>query len=281
MKFFENLQNLKLNGSLYQTDETILKEGDSTSEGICIVLKGKVKSVGTTQLKRSMQKEYGPGMLFGLASLVTDLRLETFKAVEDNTYIAFIKEEDFNKSLLKDEKFFSEFLQSNLNRLQKIPSSELTNPDHAIDLIEIFGEDGEKKFQTIRDNNLKIQSYIYKLRNKIVLPNENIFSEDKMDDSDIYLLVEGSVQQYLPNPNNPLNDIPVIDLKPGSLFGFLRKANSKGHFLSAKAGQEGAKLIHLDGELLVKVAKLDSDLAWAIFQNVILTIAVIEISMLK
>lgn len=281
MKFLESLPKHNLVGKHFQKDETILKEGDPTSEGICLVLKGKVKSDPSINNTKSIQRFYTQGMIFGLAALISNTRMESFQADEDNTYVIYIKEEDFYKSLLSDEKFLVGILQSSLDQLQKIPSSDLNQPKEAIDLKLIFGEDGEKKFQAIRDKNLKIMSYIYKLRNRFATPNENIFHEEKLEDSDIYMLVEGSVSQYLLDPSNPLNEIPVIDLQPGSLFGFLRKTDNKGHFLSARAGSEGAKLIHLDSDLLLKVAKLDAELAWAIFQNVVLTVAIVERTMIK
>ncbi len=281
MKFLESLQGHNLAGKLFQKDEFILRAGDSTSEGICLILKGKVKSDPQVNNTKSIQRIYTQGMIFGLAALISNKRLESFQAEEDNTYILYIKEDDFYKSLVNDEKFFVGILQASLDRLQRIPSSDLNQPKEAIDLNLMFGEDGVKKFQDIRDKNLKILSFIYKLRNRFATPNENIFHEDKLEDSDIYMLVEGSVNQYLLDPLNPLQEIPVIELQPGALFGFLRKSDNKGHFLNARAGIDGAKLIHLDSELLLKVAKLDAELAWSIFQNVVLTVAIIESTMIK
>ncbi|TGL58536.1 hypothetical protein EHQ58_10365 [Leptospira ognonensis] len=281
MNFIEALRSHPLTGKHFKKGEMILKAGDPSADGICLILDGKVVSEEATSTAKSIQKEYNKGMFFGLAALISKIRLESFVSDHDDTYIVFITESDFYKCLLADEKFLVDMLQTSLVRIQSIPSSDLTSPEEQIDLSLLFGEEGEERFKQIRNHNLEILSLIYRLRNRTALANENIFIEENLEDSDIYLLLEGSVNQYLKDPDNPNFEKQVISLQPGSLFGFLRKVGNKGHFLNARAGFEGARLIHLDSELLIKVAKLNAKLAWSIFQNVILTVAVIEQTMVR
>ena len=281
MNFFESLQGNRFSGKLFQRDEFIFQEGEPTSEGICLLLKGQIRSESSARGTKSIQRNFAPGMLFGLSALVSETRIKSFLADEDNTYVIYIKEEDFRKSIVNDEKFFTNILQSSIERLQRIPSSNLKKPEDQIDLNSLLGEGMAGKFQSIRDQNLKILSYVYKLKSRHARANEIIFQEDKSEDSDIYMLLEGSVHLFLKSSaDNPM-EIPVIDLQPGALFGFLRKSEKGGHFLNAKAGADGAKLIHLDSDILLKVSKLDPDLAWSIFQNVVITIAIIEMTMIK
>ncbi len=281
MNFFDSLQGNQFSGKLFQRDEYIFREGEPTSEGICLLLKGQIRSESIDRGTKSIQRNFTPGMLFGLSALVSETRIKSFLADDDNTYVIYIKEDDFHKSVVNDEKFFINILQSSIERLQRIPSSNLKKPEDQINLNTLLGEGAAKKFQAIRDQNLKILSYVYKLKSRTALPNEIIFQEDKSEDSDIYMLLEGSVHQFLKTSSENPAEIPVIDLQPGALFGFLRKSDREGHFLNAKAGADGAKLIHLDSDLLLKVSKLDTDLAWSIFQNVVITIAIIEMTMIK
>ncbi len=281
MKFLESLPKHNLIGKVFQKDEDILKEGDSTSDGICIVLKGSAKSDPSFKNPKSIQRVYTQGMIFGMSGLISKTSLETFQANENDTYIVFIKEEDFHKSLISDEKFLTGILQSSIDRLQRIPNSDLVQPEEPISLTDMFGEEGEKKFQSIRDKNLDLLTYLYNIRSRTVPPNDTIFKSNKLEDSDIYLLVQGSVHQYLGDPEDPKTHVPVIDLQPGALFGFLRKTENQGHYLNAKSGAAGANLVHLESDLLLKVSKLDSKLAWSILQNVILTVAVVERTMIK
>ncbi|MBN8221985.1 MAG: hypothetical protein J0L53_13760 [Spirochaetes bacterium] len=73
----------------------------------------------------------------------------------------------------------------------------------------------------------------------------------------------------------------MITLEPGALFGFLKAADDDGHVLTAKAGKTTAKLIALDDDMLTKLSHLDQRLAYSIFQNMVLTIAIVENQMIK
>ncbi|GBF48505.1 hypothetical protein LPTSP4_00040 [Leptospira ryugenii] len=281
MSFFEDLHSMNLVGKQYQAGEAILTSGESTDIGVGLVLKGRVRNVPNFDGVKSAQEFYEKGMFFGLAGLISKSRLMTFQADIDGTYVLFLTEDVFQKSLLSDEKFLAQVLQSSLQKLEAIPSSDLVYPDRPVDFNELFGEGSENQFKAIRERNLAISNYIYKLRNRTAYANESIFQDDNLDDSDIYMLIEGTVLQYVRDSENPNQEHQVIALQPGALFGFLRKAGNKGHYLSARAGSEGAKLIHLDSDLLMKVTKLDVKLAWSIFLNFVLTVAVIEKTMLK
>lgn len=112
----------------------ILKAGDPSVDGICLILDGKVVSEESTSITNSMQREYNKGMFFGLAALISKICLESFLSDHEDTYIVFITESEFYKCLLADEKFLVGILQSSLSRLQSIPSNDLTFPAEPIDL---------------------------------------------------------------------------------------------------------------------------------------------------
>ena len=130
------------------------------------------------------------------------------------------------------------------------------------------------KFAKIRKQNLVTLEYLNKMRNKYVSPGKKLFDRENDVDTDVYLLVEGTIEQYWKD------EALVIALEPGAMFGFLKSADNQGHVLTARAGSTTAKLIALDDDILTKISHLDERLAYSIFQNMVLTIAIVESEMI-
>jgi len=109
---------------------------------------------------------------------------------------------------------------------------------------------------------------------KVEKPSE---AEDA-NDSLVYLIIEGEIEQYWSEAGT---ESLVVAIGPGSLCGFLRGRDGKGHLLTAKAGAKGAKLIGLDDDILARICHVDGHLAYSVFQNIVLTIAVIQQFMMR
>lgn len=189
--------------------------------------------------------------------------------------VLFLNEADFLRYLREDASFLSQIFKLTLTRLRSVPEHLIKKPDAEIKLDEMFGAGAAEKFQEIRRQNLVAPEYLNKMRNKYVSPGKKLFDNEKDIDTDVYLLVEGTIEQYWKD------DSLVITLEPGALFGFLKAADDDGHVLTAKAGKTTAKLIALDDDMLTKLSHLDQRLAYSIFQNMVLTIAIVENQMIK
>jgi len=263
----------------YAKGETIFAAGDASDTGICIVLAGSAATRVADQIKDQLfSREYRPGAVFGLLAVIGATRVENAAALEEDTKILFINEEDFRRYIKQDEKFLASLFSVVLSRLESVPAAQLKAPDQKIDVLELLGEKAAASLEEIRRHNLRILDYLNKMRNKFVSPGEMLFNDEETHDSDIYLLLEGEIHQFM---RGDQGEQIVNTISPGQMFGFLRGPNQKGHALNARAGSKTAKLVRLDRDLLIKLAHIDLGIAHAVFQNMVLSVALIEKVMLK
>lgn len=279
MPLAEIVRTGNVTANKYAKGETIFAAGDPSDAGICIVLAGSVASRVGDQIKDQLfSREYRPGSVFGLLAVIGATRVETTSALEDDTKILFINEEDFRRYVKQDEKFLANLFALVLARLEAVPASQLKAPDQEIDVQELLGEKAAASLAEIRRQNLRILDYLNKMRNKFVSSGDVLFNDEETHDSDIYLLLEGEIHQFKRDDNG---ELPVNTINAGQIFGFLRGPNQKGHALIARAGNKTAKLVRLDRDLLVKLAHIDIGIAQAVFQNMVLSVALIEKALLK
>ncbi len=259
----------------YKPRETIFEHGAPSDDGVCLVLKGNVEAfhAGAGEKSRPVAT-YQPGAFFGLSSIIGIPRFEGARAGNSETAILTLTEADFLRHLREDNKFLGRLFTLTLNRLRSVPAHRIKKPDSAIDLDAMFGPSASEKFISIRRQNLVTLEYLNKMRNRYVSPGKTLFDNEKDIDTDVYLLVEGQIEQYW------RDDSLVISLEPGSLFGFLKSSDNQGHVLIAKAGKSTAKLVALDEDILTKLSHLDQHLAYSLFQNMVLTIAIVESHMI-
>jgi CRP-like cAMP-binding protein len=116
------------------------------------------------------------------------------------------------------------------------------------------------------------------MRNKLIQKGGVLFHGDDFRDDYIYLLLSGEIIQSS-GPEGA--ERPVIRLQPGSLFGFLAHAGGKGHVLTARAADGPCRLLTLDSGVLQQVARIDTEVAYSIFLNAVLTLAIIEKTFVK
>lgn len=260
----------------YAARDEIFKFGSDSAEGVCLVLQGTVEAFQPDADHTTRPViQYGPGSFFGLSATLGIPRFETARAGNAEVKVLFLNEADFLRYLREDGSFLSKLFKLTLSRLRSIPGHLIKKPDVEIKLDTLFGPGALEKFQAIRRQNLSAPEYLNKMRNKYVSPGKKLFDNDKDIDTDVYLLIEGSIEQYWKDGSL------VITLEPGAMFGFLKAADDDGHVLNAKAGKSTAKLIALDDDILTKLSHLDQRLAYSIFQNMVLTIAVVEGQMIK
>lgn len=279
MSLAEIVKTGNVTAKKYAKGETIFASGDPSDQGICIVLAGTAATRVRDQIKDQLfSREYRPGNVFGLLAVIGATRVETASALEDDTKILFINEEDFRRHVKQDEKFLANLFLLVLARLEAVPPSHLKAPDERIEVSELLGEKAAKALEEIKRRNLRILDYLNKMRNKFVSPGQTLFDDEESRDSDIYLLLEGEIDQF---KRVDQMEVPVNTIHPGQIFGVLRGANQQGHALIARAGRKTAKLVRLDRDLLIKISHVDVDIAHAVFQNMVLMVALIEKVMLK
>lgn len=260
----------------YAPREEIFPHGSSSADGVYLVLQGAVEAYqGNADQTTRPVAVYNPGAFFGLSAILGIPRFEAARAGNAEVKVLFLNEADFLRYLREDGSFLSQIFKLTLARLRSIPEHLIKKPDAEINLEALFGPGAAAKFQEIRRQNLVAPEYLNKMRNKYVSPGKKLFDNEKDIDTDVYLLVEGTIEQYW--KDNSL----VITLEPGALFGFLKAADDEGHVLTARAGKTTAKLIALDDDMLTKLSHLDQRLAYSIFQNMVLTIAIVENQMIK
>jgi|JI10StandDraft_1071094.scaffolds.fasta_scaffold120366_1 CRP-like cAMP-binding protein len=260
----------------YAAREEIFTFGADSSEGVCLVLQGVVEAfqANADQTTRPIN-QYGPGAFFGLSATLGIPRFETARAGNAEVKVLFLNEADFLRYLRENPAFLSEMFKLTLQRLRSIPEHLIQKPDTEMRIEEIFGPGAGERFAAIRRQNLVVLEYLNKMRNKYVSPGKKLFDNDNVTDTDVYLLVEGNIEQYWKDGSL------VITLEPGAMFGFLKAADDDGHVLTAVAGKSTAKLIALDDDILTKLSHLDQRLAYSIFQNMVLTIALVESQMIR
>ena len=259
----------------YKPRETIFEQGTPSDDGVCLVLQGNVEAfhAGAGEKSRPVAT-YQPGAFFGLSSILGIPRFETARAGNAETAVLTLTEADFLRHLREDNKFLGQLFTLTLNRLRSVPAHRIKKPDATINLDEMFGPTASEKFIAIRRQNLVTLEYLNKMRNRYVSPGKTLFDNEKDVDTDVYLLVEGQIEQYWRDGSL------VISLEPGALFGFLKTSDNQGHVLTAKAGKTTAKLIALDEDILTKLSHLNQHLAYSLFQNMVLTIAIVENQMI-
>jgi len=260
----------------YAPREEIFSHGSPSQEGVCLLLQGTVEAYqGNADDTTRPVASYTPGAFFGLSAILGIPRFETARAGDAEAKVLFLNEVDFLRYIREDGTFLSQLFKLILTRLRSIPEHLIKKPDTEIKLDELFGAGSTEKFIAIRRQNLVAPEYLNKMRNRYVSPGKKLFDNEKDIDTDVYLLVEGTIEQYWKD------DSLVITLEPGSLFGFLKSADNNGHVLTAKAGKTTAKVIALDDDMLTKLSHLDPRLAYSIFQNMVLTIAVVQNQMIR
>lgn len=259
----------------YAPREEIFAHGTPSDDGVCLVLQGTVEVFhpGASGTTRAIAV-HSPGSYFGLSALLGIPRFETAKSANAECKVLFLREEDFLRYLREDKSFLSQIFRNTLQRLRTIPEHLIRKPDRVLQIDEMFGPGAAEKFAKIRQQNLVTLEYLNKMRNKYVSPGKKHFDRENHVDTDVYLLVEGTIEQYWKD------EALVIALEPGAMFGFLKSADNQGHVLTARAGSTTAKLIALDDDILTKISHLDERLAYSIFQNMVLTIAIVESEMI-
>ncbi len=263
----------------YARGETIFSAGDPSEEGICIVLAGSVGTKIGEEIKDQLfSRVYQSGGVFGLLAMIGANRVETAYALIDDTKVLFVNDNDFKRYLKQDEKFLVNLFALVLSRLESIPATELRGPEEKIEIANLLGEKSALVLDQIRENNLRITDYLNKMYNKFVSPGGLLFDDQESDDSNFYLLLDGEIEQMIHDKEGNL--IPVNSILPGQIFGFLRSSNRKGHALVARATNMTAKLVVLERDLLLKIARLDSSVALSIFKSMIFIVAQVEKSML-
>ncbi len=268
----------KASGSVarrYAPRELIFEHGSASDTGVCLVLQGSVEAfhLSAGETTRPVAT-YQPGAFFGLSAIIGIPRFETARSGNADSVVLYLNESDFLRHLREDNKFLSRLFELTLNRLRRIPAHLIKKPDAEIRIDEIFGPTAGERFQAIRKQNLVAPEYLNKMRNKYVSPGMKLFDNEKDADTNVYLLVEGQIEQYWHDESL------VITLEPGALFGFLTASDNQGHVLVAKAGKSTAKLIAMDDDILTKLSHLDQSLAYSLFQNMVLTIAIVENQMI-
>jgi CRP-like cAMP-binding protein len=261
----------------YPLDAIILRPLQENTKGVGVILTGSVEIWGGSELNPIFKYRLVPGEFFGLTSLLDSPNSINAKAIKEDTRVLYLDRQTFYEYAKEDPGFLSGLLRGIIDQIQKTPPELIRPPEKMIQLDEILGSHSESEIEKIRIKNLNIVNYLNNKRNRMVLPGEYVFKEDELDDSDIYLLMQGTITQYIFKNEE---EIPVIQITPGSLFGFLKNKNNQGHVLRAKADSSTAKLVGLDTDLLVKISKMDPDLAYSILQSAIITSTIIELTMI-
>lgn len=263
----------------YQPREEIFAAGSSSERGTALVLEGSVEAFHTRadELSRPVAI-YQPGNFFGLSAALSLPRMERAVAGTAGAKVLFINEADFLRYVRENQNFLAKLYTLMLGRLRELSTANVEKPSEAIDVDALFGAGSKNRLEAIRRTNLKIPDYLNKMRNRFLSPGQKLFEAEDSNDSLVYLILEGEIEQYW---HEAAADSLVISIGPGSLFGFLRGRDGKGHLLTAKAGTKGAKLIGLDDDILARICHVDGHLAYSVFQNIVLTIAVIQQFMMR
>jgi CRP-like cAMP-binding protein len=277
MMLSEFLKGKEVLAEKYPKDKILLEPLQENSKGVGVILTGSVEIWGGSNLNPIFRYRLVPGEFFGLTSLLNTPNSINAKAIEDETRVLYLDRKTFYEYTQEDPGFLSGILKGIIEQIQNTPPELIRAPDKMIQLDEILGAHSEEEIDKIRQKNLGIVNYLNNKRNRLVLPGEYVFREDEIDDSDIFLIMQGSITQYLFKNNE---EIPIIQIFPGSLFGFLKNKNNQSHILRAKAGSSTAKLVGLDTDLLLKISKLDPDLAYSVLQSAIITSTIIELTMI-
>lgn len=272
------LTSQDINAKKFNAGEFIYRTDEPGGDSVALILNGIVEIFIGEDNGFTVNAKVHQGNFFGFTGLLAEKRSENARAMVNDTKILFISRTSFLNYLKADSHFLATMVQLGIESLQNIPESLIVPPDDSIDIEKVLGKDSAAGFNTIRNKNLRIIEYLNNMRNKLISPGEDLFTSSDLDNSYIYLLVEGTIEQYM-----VINDrqVPVITVQPGSLFGFLRHLGKKGHLLSAKAGPTITRLIMLDEEMLVRISKLDTELAFSVFMNLVLTIAIVQGTMVK
>ncbi|TGL14187.1 cyclic nucleotide-binding domain-containing protein [Leptospira levettii] len=276
MMFLDILPKDSLLIKSYHSGEFVYQKGESSSEGICFVLNGKVETDHIDQENHIVKLVINQFKFFGLSAFVSNIRMDTVKAMEDGTKVLFISESDFSFCMNADSQFIIRAIQYMMNYIQTINID--TNHDlmRSYKLNTILDQVDQNRLAKMKEQNLRIHSQIYHSRFRLVNPGQFVYSEENLVDSDLYLILEGEVVHYVNDPKDPKKEIPILRLEPGYIFGFIKKDANKGHVLNVRAGSNGALTIHLDSDLLRQVAKNDEMVAYSIFQTLCLLMAMIE-----
>lgn len=260
----------------YQSGEIIYQKGESSSDGICFVLNGKVETDHLDKDQHIIKLEFNQFKFFGLSAFVSNIRMDTVKAIEDGTKVLFISESDFSFCMNADSQFIIRAIQYMINYIQTLNIDTKHDLLRSFNLNDILDQIDQNRLGKIKEQNLRIHSQIYHSRFRLVNPGQLVYSEENLVDSDLYLILEGEVLHFVNDPKDPIKEIPILRLEPGYIFGFIKKDADKGHVLNVRAGSNGALTIHLDSNLLRQVAKNDEMVAYSIFQTLCLLMAMIE-----
>lgn len=279
MTILEILKGTTVDAVSYQPREEIFASGSPSERGTALVLEGSVDAFHTrsSELSRPVAT-YQPGNFFGLAAALSLPRMERAVAGASGAKVLYLNEADFLRYVRENQNFLSKLYSLMLGRLRDLSTANVEKPSQAIDVDALFGAGSKNRLEAIRRTNLKIPEYLNKMRNRFLSPGQKLFDAEDPKDSLVYLIIEGEIEQYWTAAGS---ESLVISIGPGSLFGFLRGHEGDGHLLMAKAGAKGAKLIGLDDDILNKICHVDAKLAYSVFQNVVLTIAVIQEFMMR
>ncbi|MCB1143448.1 MAG: cyclic nucleotide-binding domain-containing protein [Leptospiraceae bacterium] len=275
------LREKDIQGYHYNKNELIYSKGEKGKLGVGFVLKGSVTFYANMD---SEEKNpiivYPSGNFFGYHTLIFETRLEYAVVEEDDTIVIFLSLKDFQDWLKSSPVEIGKLLNLLILSLRNLDESILKSPEKPLDISELFGEEVDKTLTKIRKENLKITEHLNTVRSRTVLNKENVFlPDDEKDSHFVYLLIEGEIEQYRIDDNQFMTE--VIHLRPGALFGFLRIKNMSRHFLTAKAINGSAKIAILDSDILIRLSRVDFTLAYNILLNLILTVLLIQKSLIK
>jgi len=161
MKLSDILKAGNVTGRAFGPREKVFSQGDSSDEGVCLLLEGAVEAfhAGAAETDRPIAS-YSVGGYFGLGALLGIPRFESTFAGVSGAKVLFINEADFLRYLRADEGFLARLFQSTLRRLRSIPE------------------------------------YLNKMRNKYVPPGKRLFDNENDTDTNIYLLVESQMIKH-------------------------------------------------------------------------------------
>ncbi|MCB1177836.1 MAG: cyclic nucleotide-binding domain-containing protein, partial [Leptospiraceae bacterium] len=255
----------------------IYKKDEPCEDTIFLVLDGEV-NFETDSEQTSYKKSYKKSDYFGLESLFSKKFVNTAKSNLNSTKVLIISKSSFQKLLKVDNHFLAKLVDISLNYLESISADIIKAPEKPLSIVDVFGQGADRISESVKKENMKIIDHINLANIRTLSPNSLLFSENDKKDNSIYLILQGEIEQ---SKLVGKEEKHVITIGPGALFGFLKKPNNQGHVLTARATIVTTKVVNLNHEVLVKVSEISPHLAFCIFLNVIITIAIVESAMIK